>query len=380
VRLRYGYFIKCEEVVKNDAGDVVRLRCSYDPATRGGSAPDGRKVKGTIHWVSAEHAVPVQVRLYDRLFNVANPDEAAAKSGADFTEFINPDSRVMLADARLEPAVADAAAGSWFQFERQGYFFTDPEDSEPGVPIFNRVVTLRDTWAKIAAEAEAEAAVAAGEATGDLPADRAAGEEDAAAGRRRSKRSGADLRARARSRNPELAARYTRYQDALGLGEDDADLLTGDASVAELFEAALEVHDDPREVANWVINDVSAYFNDGRADRLRFGGPELGVLVGLVDAGTISRTAGKEVLGVMAEEGGDPAVIVEARGLQQVTDSDAIESVVDEVLAAHPDKVAEYRGGREGLAGFFIGQVMRETGGTAAPEIVDEIVRAKLDD
>ena len=129
VRLRYAYFITCDEVMKDDDGEVVELRCSYDPETRGGAAPDGRKVKGTIHWVSAAESVPVEVRLYDRLFRVANPDAAAVEEGKDFTEFLNDESLVTLTGGRLEPAIADARPGTHFQFERHGYFYTDPVDS-----------------------------------------------------------------------------------------------------------------------------------------------------------------------------------------------------------------------------------------------------------
>jgi glutaminyl-tRNA synthetase len=147
VRLRYGYFITCTDVVKNDAGEVVELLCTYDPATRGGDAPDGRKVKGTIHWVSAERALPCEVRLYDRLFAVPDPDDV--EEDQDFTANVNPDSLVTLSDSRIEPSVADAPPGTRYQFERQGYFVSDLVDATPGKLVFNRTVTLRDTWAKI---------------------------------------------------------------------------------------------------------------------------------------------------------------------------------------------------------------------------------------
>jgi len=384
VRLRYGYFITCEEVVKDESGEVVQLRCTYDPDTRGGAAADGRKVKGTIHWVSAEHSVPVEVRLYDRLFTVADPDEAAAASGKDFTDFLNPESCVALTDARLEPAVADAGPGTHFQFERQGYFFTDPVDSKPGAPVFNRVVTLRDTWAKIAG---ADKAAADPAASTDATKGSETGAQEAGAGseagggekRRRIRRSGADARDKTRARNPELASRYQRYQADLGLSDDDADLLTGDMSVAKLFEDAIATHDAPTEVANWVINELSPHFDDGKAGNLPFGGGELGKLVGLIGGGTISGKIAKDVLAIMVDEGGDPAAIVERGGLEQITDSGAIEAVVDQVVAAHPDKAAEYRAGRTGLAGFFVGQVMRETDGKASPELVQELVKTKLE-
>ncbi len=147
VRLRYGYFITCTDVVKDPAtGEVVELRCTYDPATRGGSAPDGRKVKGTIHWVSAAHAVECEVRLYDRLFAVQDPGDVPPDR--DFRDFLNPESLVVLSGCRCEPSLAAAVPGARFQFERIGYFCADP-DSAPGTPVFNRTVPLRDSWAKI---------------------------------------------------------------------------------------------------------------------------------------------------------------------------------------------------------------------------------------
>ena len=146
VRLRYAYFVKCVDVVKDKkTGEVVELRCTYDPATKGGSSPDGRKVKATIHWVSAAHSLQVEVRLYDRLFVKENPEEG----GADFREALNPDSLVTLTSCRVEPSLKGAEPGSRYQFERQGYFCVDSVDSTPEALVFNRTVTLRDSWARI---------------------------------------------------------------------------------------------------------------------------------------------------------------------------------------------------------------------------------------
>jgi glutaminyl-tRNA synthetase len=143
VRLRYAYFIRCDYAVKNEQDEVVEVHCTYDPATRGGDAPDGRKVKATIHWVSAAHAVPVEVRLYDRLFSKENPDEVPP--GADFTANLNPESLRVLPNCYVEPGLAGAAVGSIFQFERQGYFCVDP-DSSPEKPVFNRTVSLKSDY------------------------------------------------------------------------------------------------------------------------------------------------------------------------------------------------------------------------------------------
>lgn len=145
VRLRYAYFIKCEEVIKDASGEIVELRCTYDPQTLGGSAPDGRKVKGTIHWVDAARSIEAEVRLYDRLFTEESPE----KRGRSFTDCLNPHSLQILSGCRLEPSLAAAAPGQYFQFERQGYFCLDPKDARPDRPVFNRSATLRDTWKKV---------------------------------------------------------------------------------------------------------------------------------------------------------------------------------------------------------------------------------------
>jgi glutaminyl-tRNA synthetase len=169
VRLRYAYFITCTDVVKDAAGNITEIRCTYDPATRGGNAPDGRKVKGTIHWVSAAHAVSHELRLYDHLFKTQFPEgggrraegevpedesgpQPSALSTQHFLDNINPNSLEIIRNARLEPSLAAAQPGQHFQFERLGYFFTDPVDSKPGRPVFNRTATLRDSWAKEAAK------------------------------------------------------------------------------------------------------------------------------------------------------------------------------------------------------------------------------------
>jgi glutaminyl-tRNA synthetase len=144
VRLRYAYFIKCERVIRDKNGEIQELRCTYDPATRGGDAPDGRKVKATLHWVSADHAFETTVRLYDHLFTVENPGEYE-----DFQQYVNADSLHTLSGCMLEPGLREAGAGQRYQFERLGYFFVDPVDFSPEKPVFNRIVTLRDTWAKI---------------------------------------------------------------------------------------------------------------------------------------------------------------------------------------------------------------------------------------
>ncbi len=147
VRLRYAYFITCQEVIKNEQGEVTELRCTYDPASKGGDSPDGRKVKATLHWVSAEHAFDAEVRLYDHLFS--KPDPSETEEGQDYKSNLNPNSLEILQNCKMEASLRHAKAGAPYQFERLGYFCVDPVDSSQECPVFNRTVTLRDVWAKI---------------------------------------------------------------------------------------------------------------------------------------------------------------------------------------------------------------------------------------
>jgi glutaminyl-tRNA synthetase len=154
VRLRYAYFIKCADIVKDErTGEVLEVHCTYDPATRGGDAPDGRKVKATLHWVSAAHALKAQVRLYEHLFTKADPGDE--DEGLDFKAYVNPNSLEILNACCIEPGLAEAVPGSRYQFERQGYFCVDP-DSKADKLAFNKTVSLRDTWAKIEKSGKAE--------------------------------------------------------------------------------------------------------------------------------------------------------------------------------------------------------------------------------
>jgi glutaminyl-tRNA synthetase len=148
VRLKHAYYITCSDVVKDDAGEVVELRCTYDPQSRGGSTPDGRKVKGTLHWVSVPHAVDAEIRSYDRLFTVPNPVERE-KEGGDFVDVLNSASLETFSNCKVEPGLREAEIGTTYQFLRHGYFTPDAKDSSTEHPVFNRAVSLRDTWAKI---------------------------------------------------------------------------------------------------------------------------------------------------------------------------------------------------------------------------------------
>lgn len=357
VRLRYAYMITCDEVVRNESGEVVELRCSYDPETRGGNAPDGRVVRGTLHWVSAEHALGCEVRLYDRLFTIPDPEAGEE----DFKAYLNPESLVTVPDARIEPGVRDDPPGSRYQFERLGYFCSDPVDSRPERLVFNRTATLRDSWARPAHGGKAgESAPAPAPKREPRPEPQSATPAPEA------------------PRTPELQERRARYAAELEIPAEEAEILTRDLSTADLFEAALGSGAAPRAVANWTIHELPREIGGRTRANLPFGGRELGALVALVEDGTLSSSAGREVLAELAERGGNPAGIVERRGLRQVSDPAALRPVVEEVVAANAPKVEEYRGGKTGLLGFFVGQAMRRAGGRANPEVVRELLQQRL--
>jgi glutaminyl-tRNA synthetase len=329
-----------------------------------GTAPEGVKVSGVIHWVSASESIPADVRLYDRLFKVARPEDA----DGDFARHINPDSLQVVEGARLEPSLASAEPGSRWQLERVGYFIVDAIDSRPGAPVLNRIVTLRDSWAGRA---------------GDAAASRAASEEEGQpkatkTSTRPPKKSRTEYRAEARRRDPVLAERFAAWPSAHGLSEADADLLTGDQPTGDLFEGAVTAGAPAGAVARWIINELPRELGERELADVPMTPAALGSLVSAVESGAISGPAGKEVFAVLMEQGGDPEQIIAERGLAQVSDEGAIAALVDEVIAANPDKAEAYRAGKTGLAGFFVGQVVRASQGKANPQVVQKVVADRL--
>ena len=340
VRLRYAYIVKCERVIENEAGEVVELRCSYDPDTKGGKST--RKVRGTIHWVSASDAVDAEVRLYDRLFLAEQP--------ADLDE-VNPDSLKVVV-GKLEAAAPDLDA-SHLQFERQGYFVRDADGTKER-PVFNLTVTLKDSWAKQTKTAPQETARAKPVvAPGPVPVTREIAPAD---------RTAAD-------------ALQNRHD---GLDADDALRLVREPRLASLFEAATATAPEhTTELAKWTLNEVAAATKDH--DTLAFDGAALAELIALVADETISTRAAKAVLAQLVAEGGSPRAIVEAQGLGRMGD-DALAQTVGEVLAKHSAEVERYRGGEKKLLGFLLGQVMRAAGGRADAKTTRQVLVKTLDD
>ncbi len=354
VRLRYGYCITADEVVARDAaGAVAKLRATVHAETKGGKNPsDGRKVWGVIHWVDAKTAVPAEVRLYGRLFKTARPDDG----GSDFHDQLDPQSLEVIGGARLEASLANATVGSRWQLERVGYFAVD-QDARPGALVMNRIVTLRDSYAE--ARPDAEAARSA-----DKP-ERAA---SAKSKTRPKSKSPVEYRTEARARDPELFAAHVKASALVGA--ESADLLTGDSATARLFLAVAELA-KPETAAKWIINELPRAL--GEASLAQVAAPELGALLAAVDDGSLPTSTAKTVLAELIRTG-KPFDDLRAEAAMPVGD---IGAAIDAVIAANADKAAQYKAGKTGLLGFFVGQVMKSAPGADAAA-VNKVLRERL--
>jgi glutaminyl-tRNA synthetase len=356
VRLRHAYVITCDEVVLDDEGVAKELRCRVHPDSLGAN-PEGVKVAGVIHWLSARHALEAEFRLYDRLFTAPVPG-----SERDFLDDLNPTS-LLQKRGYVEPSVQHDPNDNRYQFERLGYFWRDPRDATLEEPVFNRIVTLKDSWSKRAeaatvttkpsAEAKDPIAMSAPIDLGDEPDPVAA-------------------------LTPEQLAHFERIEGR-GVERNDAALIAASAALTELFDGATRRYDHPANVAKWLVNELQRVAKEGGLDRPPFDAAALARLVELADGDSLSNRAAKEVLEAMLAGEGDPDTIVAARGLEQVSDRSALAPILERLLAENPDKVTAYRGGKHGLLGFFVGQVMRETGGAANPQLVRDLVEGALD-
>jgi glutaminyl-tRNA synthetase len=323
-------------------------------------------VWGVIHWVSAPHAVPAEVRLYDRLFTVPRPEDTDGELG----DALNPDSLQVVRGAMLEPSLVGAEPGSRWQLERLGYFVLDSEDSRPAMPVLNRIVTLRDSWQG--------ATKAPPPPPGSTAGDNATRARSAKATTRQPKKSRPEYRAEARLRDPVLADRLAAWPEAHGISEADAELLSGDRATGDLFAQAVAAGAPARVVARWIINELPHELGDRDMGASPMTGAALGALVIAAESGAVSGPAAKEVLAELVRRGGDPEDIIASRGLAQVNDEAAIGAIVDQVLAANSDKVDQYRDGKSALLGFFVGQVVRASHGKANPQVIQKLLLARL--
>ncbi|ADV47327.1 glutamine--tRNA ligase/YqeY domain fusion protein [Nitratifractor salsuginis] len=348
VRLKHAYIIRCKEVIKDEEGEIIEIRAEYYPDSRSGSDTSGIKVKSAIQWVEAKRADRVEVRLYDRLFRVENPQGP---------EDLNPDSLKIIPEALIEPSVLAEKPDERFQFEREGYFYLDPVASEEGHPVFNRIVPLKDSWAKKSQK-------------------KPAAKEQKPAKKEQSKVP--QKEGEVTPMNAEQQVRFERYTGELGLGTTVAEILARDEALSVFFERAMEETEALSTLANLVANEVSKAIKEQGVETLRFTPQQIAQLAGMIEAEEISSKIAKEVFEAMEREGVDPLAYVEERGLRQISDPNQIAPIVDEVIAANPENVEKYRAGNERLFGFFVGQVLKATGGKANPRVVNELLKRKL--
>ncbi len=327
VRLRHGYCIAADEVVARDHdGNVTKIRAHV---------VDGAKGAGVIHWVDAATSVPAEIRLYDRLFKVPKPEEG----GGDFLEHLDPHSLEVVTTARLEKSLASAAVGSRWQLERVGYFIVD-EDTKPGSLVLNRIITLRDERIAVAA----------------APTEK---KENVKAKTRPKSKSPQEYRAEARARDAELAAAYANAQ-SLGLSADHADLVTGDRDTAALFaETAAKGH--PELVAKWMINELPRALGGKELAEAKLDAPRFAELIALVADGKLTGSSAKSVLAEMVATGKKASEVGAGATAGQAISPAELEAKVEAVIRGNPDKWNQYRAGKDGLRGFFVGQVMKST-------------------
>jgi glutaminyl-tRNA synthetase len=299
--------------------------------------------------------------LYERLFAVERP----GAGDADFRNELNPDS-LSVVTAMVEPALAQAAPGARFQFERKGYFCVDTEDSADGAPVFNRTVTLKDAWGRIQKR--------------ETPAPAKPTPPKSTSKPKKQKKAPLDVETARAGKSPALAAAFDRYRTVLGLGDEDAHLLTENTGRAAFFDAAVTAHNNPQKIANVINNTLMATLKERPVDALPFGGAALGVLVQLLDEEAISSRIARTVLERMLAGEGDPQTIVDRHGLRQLSTPETLLPLIDQVFAANPDSVAALRAGDRKHHGFLVGQIMKASQGRANPKVLNQLLQARLRD
>jgi Asp-tRNA(Asn)/Glu-tRNA(Gln) amidotransferase B subunit len=257
-----------------------------------------------------------------------------------------------------------------YQFERLGYFVGDMEDSQPARLVYNRIIELRDPWV---AKRDASTDVVQS-ASVTAPVATASGVSEP-----ENRRSKIDARDAVRAANPALAARLTRYTQELGLSYEDADLLSSDLALARFFEDALAEYENGKSVANWITNEVLREAKESSIAELPIRGQQVGALAAMVDRGEITPAMAKEVFAIMVQTGAEPRQIVREHGFEPIRGPEQLQPFVDKVIAANPEKASQYRSGKSGLLGFFVGQVMRDTKNRADAKMVQELVQRTLE-
>jgi glutaminyl-tRNA synthetase len=360
VRLRGAGVVQCNEVISDDAGNILEARCEL--------LSENEKAGGVIHWVSATHGIPFEARLYDRLFKVPNPELEAKEleddeddgDEKDFLSFLNPNSLEVVRGV-IEPSVQNDPKDARYQFERNGYFWQDQADSSQENLVFNRIITLKDNWT-ISAISNVTTAANTGKtkATHETPV-------GASNTVRKGETHASPTSQPTLELSPEERTQF-EFLKSRGINDAEALILARDAALQAYLERTGDIMATSSFVIQLGLRDDSKLAPERLADVAR-----------LVADGSLSRNMAKTVLERALESGENPLEIVERDGLKQVSDAGALEPVVAEVIAANPNKLEAYRGGRTGLLGFFVGEVMKRTKGAGNPQMVQALVKQKLE-
>ena len=343
VRLRHGYIISCKEIVKDNNGNITEIKAEYYPESKSGAEDtSGIKVKSAIQWVSAVDAKRVEIRLYDRLFKNEAPEGI---------EDLNPNSLQIIKNAFIEPAVIMEKPDERFQFERQGYFYADPIDYSDENPVFNKIVGLKDSWTK---KTKTKQAVSKPQAKK------------------------VQIDGEVTPMTDEQKILFEKYTNDLKLNSEVSNTLARDKFLSNFFEDALCAFNSPVSISNIVVNEVARELKQVQAEELKFSAEHISQLAKMIDADTISSKIAKQVFEEMTKTGENPTQIVETKGLLQISDPAEISPIIDEVISKNPDNVAKFKAGNTKLLGFFVGQVLKTTGGKANPKVVNELVAQKL--
>lgn len=359
VRLRHAGVVQCEEVIHDAAGKVASLKLRLLSEKE----QEGVKVKGTIQWLSQSHCANAELRLFDRL---VVPDSSEQE------EVLNPRSLQVVKAAKIELSLKDAPPARHFQFERMGYFYSDPQDHGSERCVFNRTVTLKDTWAK-KKPAEAPKAPPAAKAT------KSAAISGGRAKAKSAKLSKTEQRKRALEASPAAQAMLKRLIDEHGLDQEDAEILATREHFGDLLLRAVDRGAKAKAVAKWLVNDLVRDAKDPSAAAQKLDGGHLAELLAMVEGDEINGQIAKVVFGHMLQEGESPAAIVKAKNLSPIREPSELRALLEGVMQTHPDKVQAYRGGNAKLAGFFLGQCVKQSGGradaTALKGILEEVLQ-----
>ena len=342
VRLKHGFIISCEEIIKDNSGNVIEIKAKYYPESKSGNDTSGIKTKSAIQWVSAKEAKTVEVRVYDRLYSCEAPENI---------DDLNPNSLTIIKNALIEPAVITDKIDERFQFEREGYFYADPIDYSSEKPVFNKIVGLKDSYAKKTKLVETTPKV---------------------------KDNKVQVKGTVEAMNEVEQELFDKYTNEFKLNSEVSNILARDEYLSKFYEESLHMVNSPIGFANLVINEVAREIKENEASEIKFTSGHVAMLINLVTDETISSKIAKQVFEEMVKSGNSPTKIVEDKGLVQISDPAKILPIIDEIIANNPDNVEKFKAGNDKLLGFFVGQVLKATAGKANPQVVNQLVAQQL--